>query len=316
MINTIRFKKIASILKQSFINEAKIIMEVRPTEIRANLVGKFSFGNQVLGDAHYILEDSLVLNSDPGKGVWIQHKDISSSAYRGLGYARDLMVAGITEVSNNNGVVVSIDSVTSAAQIHNIKSSNAGFNVKIVALWNNIIWDNPEDLISEFPNGNIYRDEIIKLFLKPYVKKQFTYNYSIKTIETGILISISTAKCSLPILYENGWEDYEKRNNEIDLRRFYKDHPNYQDSPDMQDRVRDIDSELTNRENIVRSIRNISKTKQELRFDILDQIDLLSDKKRSIENRLMKNPNDESAKKDLADLIIKREELEEKFYNM
>lgn len=323
MMNTIRFKKIASILKQSFINEAKIIMEVKPKEIRADLVGKFSFGNQILGGASYLLKDNLTLNSDPGKSIWIQHKGIDSSAYRGLGYARDLMVAGITEVSNNNGVVISIDSVTNDAQDHNIKSSNAGFNIQVVALWNNIIWDKPEDLILEFPNGDVHRDGIIKLFLEPYIKRDFIHNNRGRTIETGLLISISTAKCSLPILYENydwdenNWEEsFDKKQREINLPGFYRNDPFYKNDLFVQRKVKDMESELTNREDYVRSIRNISKTQQEIRSDIDDQITLLINEKRSIENSLMKNPNDESAKKTLADLLLKKKELEEKFYNM
>jgi hypothetical protein len=306
----LRFNKIAAILKKSFINEAKIIMEVRPTEILAHLIGKFSFGNQQLGGALYRLEESLSLNSDSSKSVWIQHKGIDSSAYRGLGYARDLMVAGITEVSNNNGVVISIDSVSQMAQEHNIRSSNAGFNTKVVVLWNNVLWDNPEDLILEFPNGEDHKEKLAKAFLQPYERVLVGTALSSITIESGLLISISTAKCSLPISYQDGWEDYMEKNKEVDLPRFYRN------DSSMNQRVKEINSELSQRADYIRSIRNISKTKNEIRTELYDELDIIDSELKSAKDALEKDPYNNSARQAVTDLTLKRDNIKEKFYNM
>ncbi len=313
MNNSLRFKKIASILKSAFINEAEIIMEVGPNQIMANLVGKFSFGKQVLGSAAYEYKDGVILHSDPGKSVWVQHKGIDSPAYRGLGYARDLMVAGISEVENNNGIVVSIGSVTKDAEEHNLKSSLAGFSTKIIVEYNEILWDDPEDLILEIPNGESFRDKVLELFSTPYINIEIgMYRKTLAT--SGLLISLAGAKCSLPISYRNEWSNLDERDLEIDPYNFHK--KRLINNPESIDEEKNIKKELSDREEYIRSVRNIPKTQKELRSEIFNKLNILDHEILLARKNLNNDPNNNDLKDSIDRMMVEKRSLENKFYNL
>ena len=201
------FIKEASSLKDAALPEAYLSLISTPNEVTVELKTKNSeqaFGKTVAEKVGYHFGSEFY--NYIGKDLWHQHRDVAPEL-RGLGFAKDMLVALHQEIKLLDGVCISYGAVTNDAIENNLKKLR-GFKLTPII----IIDIGVTKMIFPADEQKIL-NELMSLGFNISNKNKEELNYAIKTgisgyynnkkatsIKSGFMIELVDASCDLEIV--------------------------------------------------------------------------------------------------------------------
>lgn len=236
--------KALSLVKNAYINNAKILVTIAPNVIISILKGDLPSGNSVSFGRCEVVNISafgkkIKMPSEGNKSIWEFHRNIFDKEYEGLGYMNDLLTSAIFHVQNNGGIVfngigsqIYGSGVSEDGKNHTLNKLNKNFEKTPVIIFYNklkntymIFKEDEKDLAQKIYEESfrykIDKSIINDLFSNPYS----SYGYGEGEINSGFKITAKSQKTSIPVSIEFH-EDKDEINNH-NMPTFYNENLNF-----------------------------------------------------------------------------------------